>query len=166
ACVGEPEQHADHRRLARAVRTQEPERAATGYMQVDRVHGGAPAEPLGETAGLDRRVLGEGWGWVIRSYWHAPHGDRGSRAPQLGMVPRGPRDAGSAPAADQGPSRLTSRRWTAERPSPWRVEGLTLRGTAETSAPTVLTVTPSRSAVPVFMYPRAMRPQTSRYPGG
>jgi hypothetical protein len=64
AGTGEAEQRADHRRLAGAVGTQEPERAPAGHAQIDAVEGLALAEVLGQSAGLDRqagaRLLGRG----------------------------------------------------------------------------------------------------------
>ncbi len=55
ARLGEAEQHADHRRLAGAVRAEEAERRAARHLQVDAVERRALAEALGQAAGLDRR---------------------------------------------------------------------------------------------------------------
>ena len=57
ARVGQAEQHADHRRLAGAVGTEEAERAAARHLQVDAVDRGALAEALGQAGGLDRAGL-------------------------------------------------------------------------------------------------------------
>ncbi len=58
--VGKPEQHADHRRLAGAVGSEESEGAGARNLEIDRVDRGALAEALGQTRGLDREVDGHG----------------------------------------------------------------------------------------------------------
>jgi hypothetical protein len=50
------EQHAHRRRLARAVRTQEPEHAATRHAQREGIHRDDIAVPFGQVVRLDHEV--------------------------------------------------------------------------------------------------------------
>ena len=54
--VGQPEQHADERRLARPVRSEVAERATSGHEQLHAVDGDVVLEPLDESVRLDGPV--------------------------------------------------------------------------------------------------------------
>ena len=61
----EAEQHADERRLARAVRPEEPERVTARDLEVDRLERGPLTEALAEPVGLDGEGGGHGGTFAV-----------------------------------------------------------------------------------------------------